>query len=49
MSPILGSVGAMSHDAYRGNLDDYADDFFFQNKIIIFGISQKKNNPLIRN
>ena len=31
MSPILGSVGAMSHDAYRGNLDDYADDFFFQN------------------
>jgi hypothetical protein len=31
MSPILGSIGGMSHEAYRGNLDDYADDFFFNN------------------
>ena len=31
MSPILGSIGAMSHEAYRGNLDDYADDFSFNN------------------
>jgi len=33
MSPILGSIGGMSHEAYRGNLDDYADDFSFENII----------------
>ena len=31
MSPLLGSTGGISHEAYRGNLDDYADDFSFSN------------------
>jgi len=31
MSPILGSIGAMSESSYRGNLDDYANDFSFTN------------------
>ena len=29
--PILGSLGAISESSYRGNLDDYADDFSFVN------------------
>ena len=31
MSPILGTIGAMSESSYRGNLDDYANDFSFIN------------------
>lgn len=31
MSPILGSIGAISESSYRGNLDDYANDFSFTN------------------
>ena len=31
MSPILGTIGAMSESSYRGNLDDYANDFSFTN------------------
>lgn len=29
--PILGSLGAISENSFRGNLDDYADDFAFTN------------------
>lgn len=31
MCPLLGSIGGISEYSYRGNLDDYPDDFFFEN------------------
>jgi hypothetical protein len=31
MCPLIGSIGGSSTYAYRGNLDDYADDFSFDN------------------
>lgn len=31
MAPLIGSIGGSSNYAYRGNLDNYADDFSFNN------------------
>jgi hypothetical protein len=32
MSPLLGSIGAISEYSYRGNLEDYPDPFSFTNE-----------------